>query len=756
MPFPAFLLLAATLLPLASFGVLLFIGKRMAAPIAGWFGTIMLAGSFGCSLGAMMAWLARGQSSDGTPWGYGLQPIHLSMKWIPFGPGILQDHAGWLDVGLFIDSVTIVMFAMISGIAALVHIFSIGYMREDSRFARFFTYLGLFCFSMMGLVLSSSLLQLFIFWELVGLCSYLLIGFWYERKSASRAAIKAFIMNRIGDFGFLIGFGILIYHVGNASLPALWQLLGHAGDGHPVLLPNGAVYGTTLLSITGIGLFFGAIGKSAQFPLQTWLADAMEGPTPVSALIHAATMVAAGVYLVARIFPILTPDAKLFIAMIGCITLAMGALIATVQSDIKKVLAYSTISQLGYMMLAIGIGSWVGGLFHLITHAFFKALLFLAAGSVIHAADHEQEMSQYGGLMWRIPVTAVTFFLAVLSISGFAIGGWGFAGYYSKELILQHAAAFGFRASESSPFSLYWLLFFVPAAVAYLTPFYMMRCWTLTFWGTPRNAELNEDARESPIFWAPLIVLAIASIIGGKVLLVREFIENARTEIVKLEQFDVFATAWPTAEARSNDGEENTTHGEGALGEGGSIAGTAPPKAAVKEVRNAGAATTDELLAAGEHRMHATLAGGFVWLIGIAAAFLMYMNGPRVAAAVLRAPGMKALHAWLYHAMCFDELYDALFVGVVIGFSRFASAFDRHVIDRFVDLCASVTRSVSTLAGLNDRVVVDGAVDGVALLAQDLGSAARAPQTGRIRLYVTILAIVITLALAGVVVTSLV
>src|SRR5207237_4525220 len=343
------------------------------------------------------------------------------------------------------------------GLSTAVHIFLVGYRAEDKRFARFFTYLSLFGFSMLGLVLGGTALQLFIFWELVGLCSYLLIGFWYEKKSASNAAIKAFVSNRVGDFGFLIGFGIVFYHLGNVTLPKMWQILGTAGSGQAIALPGGITFSAGLLTIMGIGLFFGAVGKSAQFPLHVWLPDAMEGPTPVSALIHAATMVAAGVYLVGRIFPILTPDARLFIAIIGLTTLTMAALIAIAQSDIKKILAYSTLSQLGYMIMAMGVGSWVGGLFHLITHAFFKALLFLGSGSVIYAAHHEQELPQYGGLIRKIPVTGVTFLIACFAIAGFGIFGWGFSGFYSKDLILHHAAVFGYHAEHEVGGRAIWL-----------------------------------------------------------------------------------------------------------------------------------------------------------------------------------------------------------------------------------------------------------------------------------------------------------
>ncbi len=537
------LLIVAALLPLASFVTLVFVGKRLGTPLAGVLGTLAIGASFGCSMVAMMLWLAGG-SSNGVEWGAGCGPINIPFKWVPVGAGLNQDHPGYLDLGIYVDSLTVAMFTMVTLVASLVHIFSIGYMREDKRFARFFTYLGLFCFSMLGLVIGGTLLQLFVFWELVGLCSYLLIGFWYEKKSASNAAIKAFVTNRIGDFGFLIGFGILFYHLGNATLPHMWVTLGNAGSGQPIALANGMVFSTTLLTVMGIGLFCGAVGKSAQFPLHVWLPDAMEGPTPVSALIHAATMVAAGVYLVGRIFPILTPGAKLVIATIGCITLTMAALIAIAQSDIKKVLAYSTLSQLGYMILAMGVGSWMGGLFHLITHAFFKALLFLGSGSVIHAAHHEQELPQYGGLLKKIPVTGVTFAVAVLAIAGTPF----FSGYYSKDTILVQAAAFAKVATGHGGSSWYWAFFILPAVIAYVTPFYMMRCWTLTFLGKPRNHHLHEHAHESPTMWWPLVILAGFSIFGGYIgvqLMLRNTIQETNAYCQKMDaKFAGFNTAW--------------------------------------------------------------------------------------------------------------------------------------------------------------------------------------------------------------------
>jgi NADH-quinone oxidoreductase subunit L len=714
MPTPAILLILATLLPLASFVVLVFVGKRMGTPLAGIVGTAAIAGSFICSAAATFYWLNGAED-----WGFNKGPINLPMKWIPVGGGIDQDHPGFLDVGVYVDSVTIVMFAMITGVATLVHVFSIGYMREDKRFPRFFTYLGLFCFSMLGLVIGGTTLQLFIFWELVGLCSYLLIGFWYEKKSASNAAIKAFVVNRVGDFGFLIGFGILFYHLGNVTLPHMWQVLGKAGLGEAIQLSTGT-FSTGLLTVMGIGLFFGAVGKSAQFPLHVWLPDAMEGPTPVSALIHAATMVAAGVYLVARLFPILTPDAKLFIAIIGSITLTMAALIALAQTDIKKVLAYSTLSQLGYMILALGLGSWVGGMFHLITHAFFKALLFLGSGSVIHAAHHEQELPQYGGLLKKIPVTAITFAIAVFAIAGTP----GFSGFYSKDMILAHAAAFGHLSAAENRNAAYWLFFALPTCIAYVTAFYMTRCWMLTFWGKPRNQHLYDHAHEEPIMWMPLAVLAIASIVGGRFLYVKELIVAAEKETNAIVKFDAFATAWPV---------ETSENMPSARPE--------PPSEPARPHAQA------NLLEEGKETMEHYV--GFAWLIGIGLGFLVYLNGYWIARPLMKIPPLNWIRIWLYRRMYFDELYFSVFVGITMGLSRFCAAFDKYVVDGFVNLAGWSVRQLSVMAGLNDKYIVDGAVNGAADLAQGLGAAVRAPQTGRIRMYVTVLMIAVTLGLAG-------
>lgn len=358
-----------------------------------------------------------------------------------------------VSIDYYIDSLTLVMFTMVTLIATCIHLFAIGYMSDElteeyvdhsahtadgkhvhrqGRFYRFFAFLSLFCFSMLGLVLAGNIFQVFVFWELVGICSFLLIGFYTERQTASNAANKAFIMNRVGDFGFLIGLMVVWTWFGTFQFAELFETLPRDATGNIVANEFDEVSVTaaggdekqipySLLVVAGLGVFAGCIGKSAQFPLQTWLPDAMEGPTPVSALVHSATMVAAGVYLVGRFYPMFVPEVLLTIAYIGAITLFIAATIAVVATDIKKVLAFSTISQLGYMMLGLGVFGWAAGLFHLITHAFFKSLMFLCSGSVIHGCHHEQEMPKMGGLRKKMPVTAYTMLIGVIAISGLSI-----------------------------------------------------------------------------------------------------------------------------------------------------------------------------------------------------------------------------------------------------------------------------------------------------------------------------------------------
>jgi NADH-quinone oxidoreductase subunit L len=404
----------------------------------------------------------------------------------------------WIQVEYFkipfaflIDQLSSIMLLIITGVGFLIHLYSIGYMHDDEGYGKFFAYLNLFVFFMLLLVLGSNYVVMFIGWEGVGLCSYLLIGFWYTNPDYADAAKKAFIMNRIGDLGFLIGMFLIFRIFGSFEYATVFKAAAtmHKGDF--------ALFVITLL------LFIGATGKSAQIPLFTWLPDAMAGPTPVSALIHAATMVTAGVYMIVRsnILFSLSPDMMEIIAIIGLATAALGALIALTQTDIKKVLAYSTVSQLGYMFLGLGVGNYTGAFFHVITHAFFKALLFLGAGSVIHAVSGEQDMRKMGGLKGKLPYTFITMLIGTLAISGIP----PFAGFFSKDEILYNTYLY-------SP-----VMYVIGVIVAMFTSFYMFRLMYLTFWGKFRGThEQEHHLHESPLsITIPLIILAILSTVGG-------------------------------------------------------------------------------------------------------------------------------------------------------------------------------------------------------------------------------------------------
>jgi len=412
--------------------------------------------------------------------------------WIGFGN--LQ-----IDLGFSMDPLSGVMALIVTGVGFLIHIYSLGYMAHDEGFSRFFAYLNLFIFAMMTLVLGENLLMLFVGWEGVGLCSYLLISFWFNDEANAAAGKKAFIVNRIGDFGFLLG----LFLIGATLLPHLGA--GEGAFSFRVLQHHAGVLAPVATAICLL-LFLGATGKSAQIPLFIWLPDAMAGPTPVSALIHAATMVTAGVYMVARMnfLFVLSPTAMHVVAAVGVVTAIFASTIALTQNDIKKVLAYSTVSQLGYMMLACGVGAFGVGIFHVMTHAFFKALLFLGSGSVIHAMSNEQDMRIMGGLKNKLPVTYWTFFVGTLAIAGV----FPLAGFFSKDEILWKAFSSGLGGV------LPWALGFLAAG---LTAFYMMRLVVLTFYGENRaSAEVKSHIHESPATMTmPLVVLAVLSIVGG-------------------------------------------------------------------------------------------------------------------------------------------------------------------------------------------------------------------------------------------------
>ena len=474
---------ALIVLPMAGFLITALVGRRLGKqahwiPVVAIFVVWVIAMALVVNVLTGTAPLLPGSE---TSHGY----IVSWFQWIPADKFVV-------DINFVVDELTACLLIVVTTIGLLVHVYSIGYMSHDPGYWRFFAYLNLFMFSMLLLILAGSFLVVFVAWELVGLCSYLLIGFWYRKRSAALAAKKAFIVNRVGDVGFILGIMLIFVSLGTLDIREVLAKIG--------------TLDTTTITIIALLVFAGAMGKSAQFPLHVWLPDAMEGPTPVSALIHAATMVNAGVYLLARVNPIFAhaPSALVIVAGIGIFTAILAASIAMTQTDIKRVLAYSTLSQLGYMFAAFGVGAWTAAIFHLMTHGFFKGLLFLDSGSVIHAVHEEQDMRKMGGLSKKIPITYVTMLIGSLAISGIP----PLAGFFSKDEILGESLKQGFVWV--------WAIGFV---VAGLTAFYMFRLMGLTFWGTFRGPkEVWDRIHESaPVMTVPLILLAIPSIFLGHV-----------------------------------------------------------------------------------------------------------------------------------------------------------------------------------------------------------------------------------------------
>ncbi|MBK9126424.1 MAG: NADH-quinone oxidoreductase subunit L [Phycisphaerales bacterium] len=741
------MLVAGVLVPLAGFVVLVFLGSRLGKPLSGWIAVLAIATSCVLSAVVLTQWLGMDAAARAAARS---APLH----WATLGSTPIA-------FGVNLDSLTVIMFFMVTLVSTCIFVFSVGYMAGHSdevdglsKYHRFFAYLCLFDFSMLLLLIADNLLLLFISWELVGLCSYLLIGYYFHKKSASNAAMKAFITNRVGDFGFIIGLGLAFLYLGELSLDrATVAFREQYTAGGPLFDPQHAFLGLTLATWMGVLLFCGAIGKSAQFPLHVWLPDAMEGPTPVSALIHAATMVAAGVYLTARIFVLLTPEAQLFVATIGCITLTLAALVAIVQTDIKKVLAYSTISQLGYMILGMGVGAWIGALFHLLTHAFFKALMFLGSGQVIEGCHHEQDIRRMGGLRRKMPVTCWTFFVGVLAIAGAGIpavwlGGVpvGLGGYFSKDeilavawhrvfgevrseheegssephgatnphgpamaqaLLVEHVAspAHGEAAlsSHAAPLDSHvpaWL-FWIPLLMAYVTPFYMLRCWWLTFMGKPRDRHVYDHAHESPLMYLPLIVLAVGTF-AASYFVFRPLVADAAPH--------PFLTLAYDGEAH------DAAHAHGAVL---------------------------------DHHAHSALAPlvGGAFVVGFLIAWLIYRGGLEVAERL--AQSLRPVHTLLVRKFYFDELYGLVLVGGTHLLKAISYAFDKYVVDGLVNLSAYVTERLSRLSGdFLDQGVVDGAVNGVGAATYRLGGLARSPQVGRIRSYVLFAAACLAVAVA--------
>ncbi len=613
-----------------------------------------------------------------------------------------------VNLGIMIDNVTVIMLFVVTLISTLVHYFSIAYMKGDPRFSRFFAYLGIFTFSMLGIIIADNILMIYIFWELVGLSSYLLIGFWYEKKSASDASMKAFLTNRVGDIGMFIGILILFTNYHTFSFAEIFEQISNG------VIPFGS---NVWLTAAGILIFMGAVGKSAQMPLHIWLPDAMEGPTPVSALIHAATMVAAGVYLVARIFPLLTADAMLVIAVVGALTSIFAASIALTQNDIKKVLAYSTVSQLGYMIMAMGVGAYTFAFFHLVTHAFFKGLMFLGSGSVIHSMHHEQDMRQMGGLRKKMPITYITFLIGTLAISGIPLT----SGFLSKDGLLAGSWAFGNLTGH-------YLIPIIGFTVALMTAFYMFRLVLMTFHGEPRNQHKYDHAHESPkLMTIPLIILASLSIfvfytpnpVAPKDGWFYNWVkapatvvpEDARFEFMKSEPHAHEAEGVEIAE--SHDAHGTTSHSE-----------------------HATAVTHSEMY---EHEMHhvhysAMILSIILATLGILIAFAMY-QWKKIDPDKLTEK-LKPLHRLSYNKWFVDELYSLLFIERLLDFSRFISWFDATIVDGVVNGSATLTRGISRIFGWFDTYVVDGLVNFTAFLSGFAGLTFRKMQTGKIQTYI--------------------
>jgi len=674
--------------------MMFFFGRRLqkATVNAVCVGVVVLAFLFACFTVVEYTHFAHGTG----------QPFEkIVYTWLGTGDGHLtftkkdgMPAAFNVDAGFLLDPLSSIWLLFVTGVGMLIHIYSTGYMAHEGGYYRFFGYLNLFMFSMLTLILANNYMLLFVGWEGVGLCSYLLIGFYFHRHSASTAANKAFIVNRIGDAGFILGALTLVWYLGSFRFI---DINAAARSGHFTI-------GDPVLTAAALLLFVGACGKSAQLPLYVWLPDAMEGPTPVSALIHAATMVTAGVYMVARsnaVF-VLAPTAMKTVAIVGALTAIFAASIGLVQNDIKRVLAYSTVSQLGYMFLALGVGAFAAGVFHVFTHAFFKALLFLGSGSVIHAMSGEQDMKFMGDLRRRIPTTYKTMFVGMLAIAGIP----GLAGFFSKDEILWQA-----WSSEGGAFRILW---FIGIATALMTAFYMGRLIFLTFYGKPRMGhEVEHHIHESPkSMTVPLVILAICSVSAGYLGLPHSL--GGSNRFGKFLE-PVFATEAPVMEAER------------------------PAQFAAGEKE-------EEHTSSVEYGLM-----GLSVLIGLAGIMWAYSTYARAGKDYIEPICEKAppLYSVLYNKWFVDEGYDYIFTGRrklgsvrlgVMGAGEASSWFDAKIIDGAVNDVGWVTRAVATLSTWWDKWIIDGVgVNGPAILARMISYPARLFEWGLVQWYALVM-----------------
>ena len=686
------------LLPALGAAIMFFFGRKLqkATVSAVCVGAVVLA--FLVSCGAVWQYAGYAHGNPGKPYEkivytwLGTDTGH--MNYVTRDGNLAPFHA---DVGFLLDPLSAIWLLFVTGVGTLIHIYSVGYMAHEGGYYRFFGYLNLFMFSMLTLILGNNYAVMFVGWEGVGLCSYLLIGFYFHRQSATTAANKAFIVNRIGDAGFLLGMFTIAWYFGSLRLTEITDLArsGRFAIGDPVITA------ATLL------LFVGACGKSAQLPLYVWLPDAMEGPTPVSALIHAATMVTAGVYMVARsnaLF-VLAPTSMKTVAIVGAITALFAASIGLVQNDIKRVLAYSTVSQLGYMFLALGVGAFAAGVFHVFTHAFFKALLFLGSGSVIHAMSGEQDIRNMGDLHKRIPITYWTMFIATFAIAGIP----PFAGFFSKDEILWQA-----WSSEGGAYRLLWL---VGYGTALMTAFYMFRLMFLTFHGKPRMShEVEHHIHESPkSMTVPLVILAICATSAGWL-------------------------GWPHSLGGSN-------HFEKFL----EPVFSSDAKVFQTEVQEAQLAASQK-----EEERTNPLEYGFMILsigaavVGLGMAWKAYRYADKGYAEPIAEKALP-VYSTLLNKYYVDEAYDYVFTGRLkvgdvrlgaMGLGEASSWFDSHVIDGTVNAAGWMTRLSGTISSWWDKWIIDGVlVNGPAILSRMVSYPTRLLQWGLVQWYALVMVI---------------
>ncbi len=691
------------LLPALGAAIMFFFGRKLQKSSVNTIcvGMVVLAFLFAC--GTVLQYNSWAAANDHKPF------EKILYTWLGDDAGHLNylTHTGsqasfQADAGFLIDPLSAIWLLFVTGVGMLIHIYSTGYMSHEGGYYRFFGYLNLFMFSMLTLILANNYVLMFVGWEGVGLCSYLLIGFYFQRKSASDAANKAFITNRIGDAGFLLGMFFIAWYMGSLRYVDVNAAArsGHFAIGDPIITA------ATLL------LFVGACGKSAQLPLYVWLPDAMEGPTPVSALIHAATMVTAGVYMVARsnaLF-VLAPTSMKVVAVIGALTAIFAASIGLVQNDIKRVLAYSTASQLGYMFLALGVGAFAAGVFHVFTHAFFKALLFLGAGSVIHAMSGEQDMRNMGSLGHKIPKTYWTMLIATWAIAGIP----PFAGFFSKDEILWQT-----WTSEGGAYRILWVVGYVTAL---MTAFYMFRLIYLTFYSKPRMShEVEHHVHESPkSMTVPLIILAICSIFAG-------FLGWPHS----LGGSDRFAKYLDPVFAR---GESHVLVEEGKAGQ---------LAAAEKEEEHT--SPTEYLL------MFLSVGAA---IAGWALAKRSYANADKGYVEPIAAASAPVYNT-LLHKYYVDEGYDYIFTGRrklgkvrlgAMGLGEASSWFDANIVDGAVNATGWLTRLTASFSSWWDKWIIDGiGVNGPAILARMLSYPARLFEWGLVQWY----ALVMTAGLVG-------